>query len=105
MENRDTIVGGGVTVHASQGIATFSGIVDETDLAGRITAAFQVLGSSSSGNALAFVFEGDTYLAVERGGDSSYQAGTDLVIQLTGVTDLTALGSAAADHTLVLQAA
>ncbi|MBB6082305.1 bluetail domain-containing putative surface protein [Castellaniella defragrans] len=105
VENRDTIVGGGVTVHASQGIATFSGIVDETDLAGRITAAFQVLGSSSSGNALAFVFEGDTYLAVERGGDSSYQAGTDLVIQLTGVTDLAALGSAAADHTLVLQAA
>ncbi len=85
---------------SAKGIVTFSGSAAAgATLTQEVTAAFAVLGSSST-KAVAFVYGNDTYVAHETGANAGYQAGVDTVVKLVGVHDLTALGGTAGAATL-----
>ncbi|MCH7816730.1 MAG: hypothetical protein IIC60_09205 [Proteobacteria bacterium] len=92
-----------LTATASNGIMTFAGTAAATaTLAQKITAALSTSFANAAEEIAAFVHAGNTYIVSNQDGNTAYDAGVDLVIALIGVTDLSALGTAAAANTAII---
>lgn len=97
-----------LTATASAGILTFGGSAANTDtLAQLIDAAANILDTlgAPANQAAAFEYNGSTYLvttpsATDAGG--RFGLATDHVIDLSGVTGVTAIGTTAAPHTVIV---
>lgn len=85
------------------GVMTFTGTAAATaTLANKVTAAFSAAGANGVTNAyVVFEHAGSTYVAHELSGAAGFTAGQDELIQLVGLTGVTALStSASAANTL-----
>jgi hypothetical protein len=88
-----------VTAQTVSGIMTFGGSGTAT-LAQKITAGFSALGTNAIDNAyLVFEHSGSTYLIHELNAIAGYTAGADEIIQLVGLTGVTALSTTASGTT------
>lgn len=85
-----------LTAAVTNGVMTFAGTAAATaTLADKLTAAFSAGFLNAVANTeLAFEHSGNTYVVQELG-TAGFTAGTDLVIQLTGVTGVTTLSATA----------
>ncbi|MDO9520920.1 MAG: hypothetical protein Q7L19_11975 [Pseudohongiella sp.] len=86
-----------LTGTVTNGIMTFAGTAAATaTLADKLTAAASLNFAGTVGETVAFVHGGDTYIFKQVGTADAFDAGTDVVVQLVGVTNLTALSLTAA---------
>lgn len=85
----------------ASGIITFSGTAAATaTLDNKITAAATLAGTTQY-NMVAFEHGGNTYVYEQGDTGATYAAGTDLIVQLTGVTGVTALSTTASGATTI----
>lgn len=85
-----------LTAAVNTGIMTFAGTAAATaTLANKLTAAASANFANTANETVAFVHGGDTYIFSQQATDAAYNAGADVVVQLIGVTDLTALSTTA----------
>lgn len=85
----------------ASGIITFSGTAAATaTLQNKIDAAATLAGTTQY-NMVAFEHGGNTYVYEQGDTTATYAAGTDLIVQLTGVTGVTALSTTASGATTV----
>ncbi len=92
----DAVAGSGasnVTATISNGVITLDGNVGQIDTLDEWLAVARLVVKAGT-HVAAFQFEDDTYVFQENG------AVGDLLIQLEGVTDITAVGTSAGDHTI-----
>ncbi|MDO8908683.1 MAG: hypothetical protein Q7W55_09300 [Pseudohongiella sp.] len=93
----------GITAQMTSGIITFSGATLSTiTLAQKLTAATAAGLADGANEVVAFVHAGDTYIVSNQAADNTFDAGVDVVVRLVGVTDLVALGGAAAANTAIV---
>jgi hypothetical protein len=79
---------------------TFSGSAAATaTLANKVTAATAAAFAGGVGEVLAFEHNGNTYVFAQVGTANAFDAGTDQLIELTGVVGLTALSTTASGAT------
>ncbi|KTQ95616.1 hypothetical protein NS226_10745 [Aureimonas ureilytica] len=85
------------------GVVSFSNVGASAGLSDYVDAAFKAIGANAH-TAAAFQFNGDTYVVEEVGGTGGqFDAGTDLVVKLVGVTSATGgLSTTASDSTHIL---
>ncbi len=83
-----------VTAAISNGVITLDGNVGQIDTLDEWLAVARILVTNET-EVAAFEFDGDTYVFQENG-----NADRDLLIQLDGVTGMTAVGTSAGDHTI-----
>lgn len=84
-----------LTAAITSGVITFAGTAAATaTLQNKIDAAFLLAGTTQY-NVLAFEHGGNTYIAEQGDTTAAYAAGTDVLVQLTGVTGVTALSTSA----------
>lgn len=84
--------GTGLTASISSGIMTFAGANAATaTLADKVAGAVKAGLVDVAGEVAAFVHGGSTYIISNAGSDNTFTEGTDVLIELVGVTDLTAL--------------
>lgn len=83
------------------GLLTLTGTAAATaTLANKVTAAFSAAGANGVTNAyVVFEHAGSTYVAHELSGGAGFTAGTDELIQLVGLTGVTALSTSASAAT------
>jgi hypothetical protein len=85
-----------LTASVSNGVMSFTGSAAATaTLADKVTAALSTNFANSQWEVVAFEHNGNTYVVGNADGNTTYHAGTDYVIELTGVTGLTALSTTA----------
>lgn len=85
-----------LTASVSNGVMSFTGSAAATaTLANKVSAALSSNFANSQWEVVAFEHNGNTYVVGNADGDTTYDAGTDYVIELTGVTGLTALSTTA----------
>lgn len=84
-----------LTAAITSGVITFAGTAAGTaTLQNKIDAAFLLAGTTQY-NVLAFEHGGNTYIAEQGDTTAAFAAGTDVLVQLTGVTGVTALSTTA----------
>lgn len=83
-----------LTAQVSSGILSFAGSAAATaTLANKVTAATAAAFAGGVGEVLAFEHAGNTYVFAQVGTADAFNAGTDQLIELTGVVGVTALSS------------
>lgn len=91
-----TVAGTGLTASISSGVLTFAGSNAATaTLADKVAGAVKAGLADAANEIVAFEHAGNTYLLSNQGTDNTFDAGTDILIELTGVTGVTALSTAA----------
>lgn len=89
-----------LTASATSGIMTFTGSAAATaTLADKLAAAVSTNFANSANEAIAFEHNGNTYIVSNQDGNTTFTDGTDIVVQLVGVTGLTALSTTASGAT------
>lgn len=89
-----------LTASATSGIMTFTGSAAATaTLADKLAAAVSTNFANSTNEAIAFEHNGNTYIVSNQDGNTTFTDGTDIVVQLVGVTGLTALSTTASGAT------
>lgn len=84
-----------LTAAITSGVIAFAGTAAGTaTLQNKIDAAFLLAGTTQY-NVIAFEHGGNTYIAEQGDTTAAYAAGTDVLVQLTGVTGVTALSTTA----------
>lgn len=90
-----------LTAAVTSGIITFAGTAAATaTLQNKIDAAATLAGTTQY-NMVAFEHGGNTYVYEQGDTTATYAAGTDLIVQLTGVTGVTALSTTASGATTI----
>lgn len=85
-----------LTGSVSSGILSFAGSAASTaTLADKVTAATAAAFAGTANEVLAFEHGGNTYVFAQVGTNDAFNAGTDQLIELTGVTGVTALSTSA----------
>jgi hypothetical protein len=91
-----------LTGTVNNGIITFAGSAAATaTLANKIDAAASANFAGALDEVIAFEHAGNTYIVSQQGTADAFNAGTDLLIQLTGVVGVTALSATASGATTV----
>lgn len=89
-----------LTASATSGIMTFTGSAAATaTLADKLAAAVSTNFANSANEAIAFEHNGSTYIVSNQDGNTTFTDGTDIVVQLVGVTGMTALSTTASGAT------
>jgi len=89
-----------LNAQVANGIMTFSGTAAATaTLANKVTAATAAAFAGAVNEVLAFEHNGNTYVFAQVGTANAFDAGTDQLIELTGVVGLTALSTTASGAT------
>ncbi len=87
-----TVAGTGLTASVSNGILTFAGANAATaTLADKVAGVVKAGLADAANEVVAFEHGGNTYIVANAGADNTFDAGTDYLVELTGVTGLTAL--------------
>ncbi len=95
----------GLTGAVTSGIMTFAGTAAATaTLADKINAAASANFAGAANEIIAFEHAGNTYIVSQQATADAFDAGTDLVVQLTGLTGVTALSTAASGATTIFVA-
>ena len=91
----------GLTAQITSGVITFGGTAAATaTLQNKIDAAATLAGTTQY-NEIAFEHNGNTYVYEQGDTTATYAAGVDLIVQLTGVTGVTALSTTASGATTI----
>jgi len=89
-----------LTAQVSSGIMTFAGSAAATaTLANKVTGAVAAAFAGAVGEVVAFEHAGNTYVMAQVGTADAFNNGTDQLIELTGVTGVTALSGTASGAT------
>lgn len=85
-----------LTAGVTNGIMSFAGTAAATaTLADKVAAATAAAFAGTSNEVLAFEHSGKTYVFAQVGTDNAFNAGTDQIVELVGVTGLTSLSTTA----------
>lgn len=91
-----------LTASVSSGVMTFAGSAAATaTLANKISAAVSTNFANAANETVAFEHNGNTYIVNNQGNDTTFDNGTDVLIELVGVTGITALSTTASGATTV----
>jgi len=91
-----------LTGAVTNGVMTFAGTAAASaTLENKINAAASANFAGALNEVIAFEHGGNTYLVSQQGTTDAFNAGTDLLIQLTGLTGVTALSTTASGATTV----
>jgi len=91
-----------LTGTVTNGILTFAGTLAATaTLENKINAAASANFAGALNEVIAFEHSGSTYVVSQQGTADAFNAGTDLLVQLTGLTGVTALSATASGATTI----
>lgn len=84
-----------LTAQITSGVITFGGTAAATATFQNKLDAAAVLAGTTQYNVIAFEHSGNTFVYEQGDTTATYAAGTDLVVQLTGIAGITALSTTA----------